>query len=96
MDDNGAVSEERTNSLLGRGEQVSVDSLKDVTAIDTGDLSVLATEVSNLASLWCGGVARRFFATNEGVKMGKSFSAVAVLGNWGDVDVIGWAMLAKR
>lgn len=89
MDDNGAVSEERAKSLQGRGVQVSVDSLVDVTAIDAGDLSVLAAEVSNLASLGCGGVTRRVLAADEGVKMGKCFSAVAALWNWIDVDVIG-------
>lgn len=94
MDNDGAVAEEGPNSFLGRGEQVGVDVFEGFTIVDARDLSVLAAEISDLASGWCIGVAGRILATNERVKMGKSRSAVAVLGNWVDVDVIGLEMSA--
>lgn len=96
VDDNGAVSEERSNSLQGRSEHVFVDGLEPFTTIDTGNFSVLAAEISNLAGSWGRGVARRILATDKWVKMGKCFSAVAALRNWVDVNVVGYVVLAKR
>ena len=53
-----------------------------------GDLAILASEITNLAGLWLGGVARRHLSTLSGVKMAEGVVAVQVSTHWLVVDVV--------
>jgi len=49
---------------------------------------MLSRKISNLAGLWHGWVARSKLATNEGIQVTQCLSAVAVLANGSDMNVI--------
>lgn len=84
MDDEGAVSEEGAEALLGGGEVVEVGGVEGV----GGDLAVLAGEVADLAGLGEELVAGGGFAADEGVEVCEGCGAVAVGGNGEGVEVI--------
>ena len=57
------------------------------------DLAPLAAQVSNLARLWLGRVTGGVFPSHERVEVSERRSAVSVLGNRVDVDVVGWNII---
>jgi hypothetical protein len=95
VDDKGAVAKEGIRSLHEGSKGIRVFGRKGV----LGNLSILAAEVTDLASGGLGGVARRLVAAVGRVKMALGRGAVAILGS-GDVNVVSYQsqyiMLGKK
>lgn len=88
MDNNRPVAEEARRSLDQRGVRVDVFVAERILR----NLAVLATQVTDLASLRLRLIARRIFAALVGVKVGEGFDAVAAGGHGSNVDMVdGWA-----
>lgn len=90
MEDDGAVTKESANALLGRSVIVDVLGLVRVAC----DLSMLATVISDLARGRVLGIAGRVLAASKRIEMGESRSAVAVGRNRVNVNVVGFAKVS--
>ena len=88
MDDDAAVAEEGADALDRGRVEVGVRRLES--AGRGRDLAVLAAQVADLAGLGRVGVAGGGLAADEGVQVREGLGAVAVLGDRGDVEVVGW------
>lgn len=84
MDNNRPVAEEARRSLDQRGVRVDVFVAERILR----NLAVLATQVTDLASLRLRLIARRIFAALVGVKVGEGFGAVAAGGHGSNVDMV--------
>lgn len=74
MNDKGQVAEEGLAILVRRCVGINIVHVKGV----TGDLAVLATQVTDLARSRAGGIAWDFGAGAEGVQVRQGGGAVAV------------------
>lgn len=83
VNDKGAVAKEGVGAFIERDERVRVFDVERV----TGNLAVLAAQITNLASGGLGGIAGRLLATVGRVQMSTSRSAVAVRSRV-DVNVV--------
>ena len=61
-----------------------------------GDVAVLAGEISNLAGLWLGVVARGDLATDIRIKMTQSFGTVTIGWDWLVVDMVHYASNVRK
>ncbi|KAI6761654.1 hypothetical protein HG531_002207 [Fusarium graminearum] len=91
MKDEGAVAEECTNTLLGGSVIVDVLGLEGVAC----DLSMLATVVSDLARFRLLGITGRILAARKRVEMSESRSAVAIVRDRINVNVVGFFKVAE-
>ena len=61
-----------------------------------GDVAMLAGEISNLAGLWLGVVARRNLATDIRIKMAQSFGTVTIGWDWLVVNMVHYASIVRK
>lgn len=92
MDDNGAVTDEATQT--GQGGCVQVEVLLGETGAVDG--AILAAEVTDLAGLRLAGITWRVLTALVRVEMGEGASAVAVGRNRLVVDVVHWVLVLVK
>jgi len=87
MEDEAPVAKKCADALESRGILVRECSIERIKTL--WDLAMLATEVTDLAGLAIIRVARWFLASGGRIQMGERRCAIAVVGNGGDVEMVG-------